>query len=535
MKRNRLHHKLPRKRGRVLSCVLCAALLLGLGTVPAQGAEPTEAAEITETVQSESTEEAAGELLESEETAVQTSGTRYWNSVNEVLNTDDHKAYISGYENGFFLPNSNVTRAEAVQMFYSLLRNQPAEKKSFTDTASGWYKEAVESVAGLGVVGGYEDGTFRPNNKITRAEFVTIAVGFDSITQTESEFTDVPSTSWAAPYIATAAAKGWVSGYEDGTFRPNDNITRAEAVSILNKLLGRKVDVDIKEKTDAKNFYDVFPEHWAYGQILEAATDHVYYLDSLGERWLSYTQDKTEVESHWVTMNGKKYYVDAATRKLVRGEKIIDGETYVFDRTTGALKPSNGWKMVDGYRRYEKNGKLLEDISDMNLVSGPYMIKVYKPANYLIVYAKDSTGAYNTPVKAMRVSCGEATPTGTFYTPTRYRWLKMVGDTWAQWCTQIYGNYLFHSVPNWTKNNADLEVEEFNHLGDTRSLGCIRLNCEDAKWIYDNCALYTKVVISATETKGPLSKPAGITIPSWHTWDPTDPTAAGYCKQHGCH
>ena len=170
------------------------------------------------------------------------------------------------------------------------------------------------------------------------------------------------------------------------------------------------------------------------------------------------------------------------------------------------------------------------------MVSGPYFIQVYKSSNYLIIFAKDpATGAFNTPVQAMRVSCGTPTPTGTYYTPARYRWLKMVGDTWAQWCTQIQGDYLFHSVPNWTKNNKDLEVYEYNQLGNTRSLGCIRLNCEDAKWIYDNCQLGTQVNISSTLTSGPLAKPAGLQIPSWHTWDPTDPTAYVYCDQHGCH
>ena len=161
---------------------------------------------------------------------------------------------------------------------------------------------------------------------------------------------------------------------------------------------------------------------------------------------------------------------------------------------------------------------------------------MYKPSNYLIIFAKDpATGAYNTPVQAMRVSCGVPTPTGTYYTPARYRWLKMVGDTWAQWCTQIQGNYLFHSVPNYTRSNLDLEVGEYNQLGNTRSLGCIRLNCEDAKWIYDNCGLGTQVNISATMTSGPLEKPEGLQIPIWHTWDPTDPTATYMCDQHGCH
>lgn len=507
----------------MLGCLLSATMLLSVGALPAQGAEPAAAGQ----------SEATAELPVSEEQTYSEGGERRWSTVREVLNTDEHKAYISGYESGFFRPNAGITRAEAVQMFYSLLRDKTGEKKSFPDAANGWYTEAVETIAGLGVLGGYEDGTFRPNNKITRAEFVTLAVGFDTLAPTESGFSDVADSFWAAPYITTAAAKGWVSGDETGAFRPNAGITRAEAVTILNKLLGRKGDADIQQKTDARNFYDVFPEHWAYAQILEAATTHVYYLDSYIERWQTYEKDTGAGKTGWITVDGKTYYIDEETHKLARGEKIIDGVTYSFHKTTGVL--ASGWTVIDGYRRYYHNGALAEDISNLGLVSGPYFIKVYKPANYLIVFAKDETGQYTIPVKAMRVSCGEPTPTGTFYTPTRYRWLRMVGDTWAQWCTQIQGDFLFHSVPNWTKNNKDLEVEEFNYLGETRSLGCVRLNCEDAKWLYDNCALGTKVVISATETKGPLKKPAGIQVPSWHTWDPTDPTAAAYCKAKGCH
>ena len=248
----------------------------------------------------------------------------------------------------------------------------------------------------------------------------------------------------------------------------------------------------------------------------------------------TYEKDESTVESHWVRENGKLYYVDSATRKVVRGETTINGVKYVFDSLSGAA--FNGFRMDGDWRRYYQNGTAVNDISGLGVVSGPYYIKVYKPANYLIIFAKDpATGKYNTPVRSMLVSCGYGTPTGTYYTPARYRWLKMVGDTWAQWCTQIQGSYLFHSVPNWTYNNFDLEVEEYNRLGQTRSLGCIRLNCRDAKWIYDNCQLGTQVYISPTETDGPLKKPSGLQLPSWHTWDPTDPTAYYACQQRGCH
>ena len=311
-------------------------------------------------------------------------------------------------------------------------------------------------------------------------------------------------------------------------------------MSILNKMLGRTAPENVKELADVKSFYDLFPTHWAYGTIIEATNVHTHHMvegeegEAPVEVWDTYEKDQSTVESHFVRENGALYYVDGATKKIVRGATTINGVKYLFNSSTGTAV--TGFAMDGQYRRYYKAGAQQEDISELGVVSGPYIIQVYKPSNYLIIFAKDpATGAFNTPVQAMRVSCGTPTPTGTYYTPARYRWLKMVGDTWAQWCTQIQGDYLFHSVPNWTKNNKDLEVYEYNQLGNTRSLGCIRLNCEDAKWIYDNCQLGTQVNISSTLTSGPLAKPAGLQIPSWHTWDPTDPTAYVYCDQHGCH
>lgn len=530
--KEKLRHRAPGKKGRVLSCLLCAGLLLGLFSLPAQGAQPEESAAPQALPAAEQIEPPADELPSREEVHEDGEG-KWWSAVSDILNTNDHSAYISGYDTGVFKPNAHVTRAEAVQMFYSLLLQKDGPRREFNDTADAWYTPAVETIAGMGIINGYADGGFHPKADITRAEFVTIAVGCDTVSPGTKTFSDVPASSWAAPYISTAAQKGWVSGFEDGTFRPGDRITRAEAVTILNKLLGRVPDTDILEKPDAKNFYDVFQNHWAYGNILEAATTHSYYHDSTGERWLGYDRDLEETRSGWIKDGNSRYYIDAATRKALRGEQVIDGQKYLLDSSTG--EAVTGFRKTGAYRRYYQNGRLMEDISSLGVVKGPYCIKVYKPSNYLIVFARDGAGNYNTPVKAMRVSCGVATPTGTFYTPDRYRWLQMIGDTWAQWCTQIQGSYLFHSVPNWTKNHADLEVEEYNHLGETRSLGCVRLNCRDAKWIYDNCALGTKVTITSGETAGPLKKPAGLQIPSWHTWDPTDPTAAGYCKSRGCH
>ncbi len=481
---------------------------------------------------------AQGQLVNPEEIPVTQDVTytaRWSRQLEDLLNTATHINYIDGYEDGLFRPSKAITRGEAATMLYKLLLQQDWEKKTFPDISEkDWYANAVETLAGLGILSGYTDGTFAPGRQITRAEFVTMVTGFTTLdTEITQTFSDVPATSWAAAAVSTAAQLGWVNGYGDGTFLPNNPITRAEAVKVINNMLGRAVDPQYKNKSDVKNFYDLFSEHWAYGDIVEASTPHTVEEGSNPEVWTSYTADTSTVKGHWVTEGGVRYYVDPSTRKFARGQITIDGVKYRFDSKTA--KPLTGFYMDGQWRRYYKNGAIVNDISGLGVVKGPYYIKVYKPANYLIIFAKDSSGNYNTPVRAMRVSCGNATPTGTYYTPARYRWLKMVGNTWAQWCTQIQGNYLFHSVPNWTKNNLDLEVGEYNRLGETRSLGCIRLNCRDAKWIYDNCALGTKVYISPTETSGPLSKPAGIQIPSWHTWDPTDPTAYYMCDKYGCH
>lgn len=200
-----------------------------------------------------------------------------------------------------------------------------------------------------------------------------------------------------------------------------------------------------------------------------------------------------------------------------------------------AEKWEGTWRWIDGYKRYiGSNGEVDNDVS--RLVSGPYLIKVYKWSNYLIVFAKDEYGNYTVPVKAMITSCGNGTPTGTYYSPMKFRWLTMVGGSKAQWCTQISGDYLFHSVPYRIADPTTLYTDlMYNYLGTTQSLGCIRLQAGDAKWIYDNCALGTEIYITPYESGGPIAKPGFSPIPSWHTWDPTDPTAHYLCEQHGCH
>lgn len=160
-----------------------------------------------------------------------------------------------------------------------------------------------------------------------------------------------------------------------------------------------------------------------------------------------------------------------------------------------------------------------------------YYIKVNYKAQVVTVYTKDSDGKFTKPVKAMVCSTGTYTPSsGTYKTPNRFRWLRMVGGVYAQYCTQIVGDILFHSVPYLErKNHASLEYWAYDKLGTKASLGCIRLTCKDAKWIYDNCKLGTKVEFYSSSNPGPLGKPSARKISSAPSnvrgWDPTDPAS----------
>lgn len=164
----------------------------------------------------------------------------------------------------------------------------------------------------------------------------------------------------------------------------------------------------------------------------------------------------------------------------------------------------------------------------------PYYIMVNRAQSTVTVYELDEKGYYTVPVKAMVCSTGRkghATPTGTFTIGGRWTWVHMLDDSYGQYCTQIKGNILFHSVCYTKKDPSTLMTHEYNGLGAPASLGCVRLQTADAKWIYDNCARGTKVTIyDDAESPGPLGKPEKlvphISEEQANGWDPTDPREA---------
>lgn len=221
------------------------------------------------------------------------------------LGTDDHIAYVYGYPDGTVRPNETITRAEVTTIFYRLLTSARRDEiftseNSFRDVDSSmWYNKAASSMAAGGYIQGYADGTFGANKPITRAEFVCLAARFATKTTGFASYTDVDNGHWAARSIAICASNGWVQGYEDGTFRPDQPITRAEAMTIINRMLGRGVSKGYVCK-GAVRYTDNDPGSWYYFEVLEATNDHEYRNARPFEQWIratilrSYDMDKYE-------------------------------------------------------------------------------------------------------------------------------------------------------------------------------------------------------------------------------------------------
>ena len=226
------------------------------------------------------------------------------------LNTEDHVAYIIGYEDGTVRPGANITRAEVATIFFRLLTDETRESywsqsSGFTDVASGaWYNNAVSTLTRAGILDGYEDGSFRPNASITRAEFTKIAVSFFKHAggASANPFNDVPESAWYAEFVKAAAELGLIDGYEDGTFRPNAPITRAEACTIVNRTLGRAPDKDnLLPEHEMLTWPDNSRDAWYYAQIQEATNSHDYQWLGAIELWTAKLaeRDWDALEKEW--------------------------------------------------------------------------------------------------------------------------------------------------------------------------------------------------------------------------------------------
>ena len=222
------------------------------------------------------------------------------------LNGNDHYAYIVGYPDKTVRPQNGITRAEVATIFFRLLtdetRNANSTKSnSYSDVAAGaWYNHAVSTLSAMGIVKGDSHGKFNPNAPITRAEFAAIAARFDDkANTTTADFSDIAS-HWAKNEISAASNNGWITGYPDGTFRPDNKITRAEAMTLVNRVLKRLPETEEDLHDDMIKWSDNSDvSQWFYLDVQEATNSHYYQTkENQFEKWtkLRETRDWTELE-----------------------------------------------------------------------------------------------------------------------------------------------------------------------------------------------------------------------------------------------
>ena len=216
--------------------------------------------------------------------------------VPDMLNGDDHYAYVVGYSDGTVRPNANISRAEVATIFFRLLKEEVRDgnlttENTFADVTDGqWHNKAISTMAKLGVVKGRNAEAFDPDAPITRAEFATICARFDKTQiSTGSNFTDI-SGHWAEKYIERAATLGWIAGYSDGTFRPGNYITRAEAMTMINRVLCRMPQSADDLLNDMTVWPDNHPTDWHYLAVQEATNSHDFdRKGEVNEKWTKLT------------------------------------------------------------------------------------------------------------------------------------------------------------------------------------------------------------------------------------------------------
>ena len=214
------------------------------------------------------------------------------------LEKADHFAYVIGYPEGTVKPNDKITRQEVTMIFYRLLTDESrnsliSETNLFSDMESlSWSNKAVSTLYNANIIKGYPDGTFRPEAAITRAEFATIAAKFDNLEGGNiSRLTDIAG-HWAEDYIISSEIKGWIKGYPDLTFKPDEDITRAEAVSLINNVLGRSVPA-ANIHPEAAPWADINETDWYYSIIMEATYSHNYITEDNGDEiWTGLKSNK---------------------------------------------------------------------------------------------------------------------------------------------------------------------------------------------------------------------------------------------------
>lgn len=257
----------------------------------------------------------------------------------EPREDENHKPLMSGSNDGCFHPNDTLSRAEMATVLYSQGSYAPG-KAIFSDVKpSAWYAAAVNALAAAGILRGYPDGTFRPKQAITRAELVVaLASASGEIAAGDTDFKDVPANFWAREAISLAQEKGWVLGYADGTFRPNQSVTRAEAAVVLIAFYGRSPDAQAIDRGLGLHFFpDVASKSWYYPYVMEASTVHTAHWETpeSNETWLDVDPGNVLLTDGYFCVDRKLYVVRGGSFVRTAGTGTLNGLSYTCEGASG--------------------------------------------------------------------------------------------------------------------------------------------------------------------------------------------------------
>ena len=272
---------------------------------------------------------------------------------------DEHIRYMAGYADGTMHPDSQVTRAEAAAFLYRLLADRDSGTAAcrFTDVQNDdWFEEPVRAIRRLGFVADTE--TFRPNDPITRAEFVAIIEKLVPDRDVEIDFSDVPADHWAAEAIAKAFSLGWVSGYPDGSFGPDNTLTRAEACAIFNRVAGRDGNDSEARTLLTLGLYDDVPaDHWAGRDIVEASIAH-----TTGDSFLVETLEDIDFDA--CTFTPGVHLIDGRVFAVSRDGKLL------HDQAVGAYWATSGGELVQVQDHFQADVPYISQLDEIEAISG---------------------------------------------------------------------------------------------------------------------------------------------------------------------
>jgi len=280
--------------------------------------------------------------------------------VPEIIKSE-HPVFVGGDSGGMFHPNRQVTRAEFAQMLSNVVKTDPERTVSFSDVPAGkWYYKAVSELAGAGVVWG-EDGKFKPAKTLTRAELAVILSVFCVSDESTVSFSDVAEDYWAHDAIASVASQGWMSGSGSGLFKPDAPVTRAQAVSVINRLLSRQADAAALNTHAFLAFTDVLEGSWYYNDVIEASIQHSAAAAEDGtEQWTGYKQTARPLKEGFYTFGQDLYYVAAdgvpVTSKTLGNFKFDAKGRYTSGNTEldGYVKAALAKCVKPGMTQFEK-------------------------------------------------------------------------------------------------------------------------------------------------------------------------------------